>query len=586
MADIIKLDEYLEKHRYNIAKAVADALGMNSDDPSDVQYTLELFTSAMEGLPSVEQNRKELEIVAALNARNVDKVRELMQVRDVDTWEEQSFDGVDIIEGFNFKCEMKSESSRNGLMDWLEENNVEYLIDNDGNFAIKCPSRKQHYHVNRYVENLSNKWDRPSFGKNVDPTQTKKNLGNISRPALSDGINEDDNVIQGPWGNKPEEYKRQEPMTPEMSRKSRIARMDDRELFRHAFNALDTEIVSGESGGNIDVALDYITSGYEPEENKRLQGMRIALKNRYEEEYGKDFAAQRAWLKKTVGQDAIVNDEGMEEDAKDSLFKDDSYAESPFTDIDRDDEDDDNKKKNESIMEGKKKKKKKSKKKQERETKAKVDDELETARTGSDKISSELGQKHYQPQTMPDKKAIADKKKGREKVTVENDKIDEGLLGEMPTIGRMRELAGMKSEDCGITPDAGMTTIIVKPDPGTPKIEELPGVSEAKDLMAQAFDIYNTLPEESQGAFQTYMISNMMGTAIGLKESEELNKNSRMESMTRKQRLILSTKMNKLRTYAEQLLSEWKPITKDVDHLRLVVKLLDKLILKIGQGKV
>ncbi len=583
MVNIIKLDEYLEKHRYNIAKATADALGMNSENSDDVQYTLDLYNKATEGLESVEMNQLSLRLTDALKAQDAEEIRTLLQVRDVDTWEEHSFDGVDIIEGFNFRCEMKSESSRNGLMDWLEENSVEYLIDNDGNFAIKCPSRKQHYHVNRYVENLSNKWERPSFGKNIDPTTTKKNLGNISRPALSDGINEAD-VIQGPWGNEPREFERDPPMTPELSRKSRISYMTDEELFNHAYNALDTEIIHGSSGGNIDVALDYITSGYEPDQNKKLQGMRIALKNRYEEEFGRDFAAQRAWLKKTVGQDTIVRDESIEEDAKDSNFKDSTYSESPFTDVDRDEKDE--KKKNESIMEGNKNKKKKK----EKGIKAKVDDELETAKTGSDKVSSELSQGQYQPKTIPDKKKMANKKKGREKVTVESDKIEEGLLGDMPNLGRMRELAGLKNENCS-TPDGEMMTIVVKPDPGTPKIEELPGVSEAKDLMSKAFDIYNTLPEESQGVFQSYMIANMMGTAIGLKEGiDELNElerpDRRSEPLTRAERYSLANRLRQVRLFITKLVTNWRVRTKDVDDLEMVIILLNKLETKIGQGGV
>ena len=597
MANIIKLDEYLEKHRYSIVKAITDALGMNVEDPNDIQHTLDLYNEVTERLSSTtEQHQLEMDIVAALEAKDREAVKDLLQISDVDTWEGQTFDGVDIVEGFNYRCEMRSEASRNGLMDWLEENSLEYLIDNDGNFAIKCPSRKQHYHVNRYVESLLNKWDRPSFGKSVDPDIIRKGLGNISRPALSDGMYEG-NVVQGPWKKKdPRDhtYEPVDPMTPELTKKMTIIAMSDEELFDHAYRALETEMTLGQSGGNIDVALDYIVSGYESDQNKILQGMRNALKDRYEEEFGQEYGRQQAWKHGTVGKDTIVRDEGLEEDAKDNLFPDTTHSASPFTDID--DEDEEDKKKNESIMEGKKKKRKKTAKQREKEAKEKLDSEIEASKAAAEENpASALSQGQFQAKTIPDKKKKDDKEKARKKVTVEeNDKLDESVLGiltQMPTLGRIKELAGIPGKDCGITPDEGITTIIVKPDPGTPKIRDLPGVAEAKELITKAFDIYNTLPEDAQNIFKDYMISNMMGKTVGLKENiEELVELQRVDKpskpMTDDDRIHLSGKIKGVKDALIHLIDTWASKTTEVTKLEPIVVLLNNMENKVGHGLV
>ena len=595
MADIIKLDEYLEKHRHSMAKALTDALGMNAEDPNDVQYTLDMYNKASEQLiSSSERHQLEMDVAAALEAGDAEAIRNLLQIRDVDTWEGQTFDGVDIAEGFNYTCEMTSEAGRNGLMDWLEENSVEYLIDNDGNFAIKCPSRKQHYHVNRYVEHLSNKWDRPSFGKSVDPDTVRKGLGNISRPALSDHVNEGD-VIQGPW-DKPKDpcdyhYEPQEPSSPESELKRRVSGMSSEELFDHAYRALETEMTLGQSGGNIDVAIDYITSGYEPAQNKILQGMRINLKDRYEQEFGQEFGTQQAWKHGTVGTDAIVSDEDIGEDEKDSTFHDTSSSISPLTSVDRDEDgvEKKKKKKTESVMGGKKKKSKTAKQR-EKEAKERIDKMGPPGSGSAAAMADATKVKKSGPQTTKKGDKGYDKKRGREKVAVdENDKIEEGVIGSMPTLGRMRELAGIQSEDCGITPDEGMMTIIVKPDPGTPKIENLPGVAEAKELMTQAFDIYNSLPEDSQGDFKDYMISQMMGSTIGLRESvEELLELRRGDEpskpMTDDERVQLATKLREIQHALIHLIEDWKAKTMDVTKLEPVVLLLKKLTNRIGKG--
>lgn len=523
MADIIKLDEYLEKHKYNIVKAMADALGMDPNNEDDVQNALRLFNERYDSIPlEYDRHQFEMQVVQALEDEDAEKVRELLQVSDEDTWESEQFGGVDVTENYNFKCGMKSEAAKNSLMDWLEENSVEYLIDNAGNFAIKCPSRKVQYHIARQVEHLTNKWDKPSFGKTIDPDEIRKGLGDIRRPALADDVDET-NVVQGPWQKQtpkdPRDYEapEYEPATVP-SKADKAASMDDERLFFHVYNELTNDMIEGEYGGDIDKALDYLEIAYNEDENERIKLMRDKIKQHFIDEWGEGFGIQQAFKKKKVGHDAIVKNE----DAKDSLFKDTTTSMSPFSDVDDDDEDEDDDR-FESVTEAKKK----SAKARANAAKAKLDDPVAQAkaRAGYDP-SKLLGKDEFKPKktTLKNKKKEQNKKATRKKVSVD-EKLEEGVLGgltAMPTVGRIKELAGIKGGDCSMDDDTadvdGKTTITIVPDPGTPKIQDMPGANEANELLHKAFEIYDTLRPEDKQAVKNNLMNLMLKESISVEK--------------------------------------------------------------------
>lgn len=57
------------------------------------------------------------------------------------------------LEGFNYYTNV-SEDKTHSLVDWLEENGVDYLTDGKGKFHIKCEDRARAYHVGREVARL------------------------------------------------------------------------------------------------------------------------------------------------------------------------------------------------------------------------------------------------------------------------------------------------------------------------------------------------------------------------------------------------------------------------------------------------
>lgn len=57
------------------------------------------------------------------------------------------------LEGFNYYTNV-SEDKTHSLVDWLEENGVDYLTDGKGKFHIKCEDRACAYHVGREVARL------------------------------------------------------------------------------------------------------------------------------------------------------------------------------------------------------------------------------------------------------------------------------------------------------------------------------------------------------------------------------------------------------------------------------------------------
>lgn len=57
------------------------------------------------------------------------------------------------LEGFNYFTNVSEDKSHN-LVDWLEENGVDYLTDGRGKFHIKCEDRARAYHVGREISRL------------------------------------------------------------------------------------------------------------------------------------------------------------------------------------------------------------------------------------------------------------------------------------------------------------------------------------------------------------------------------------------------------------------------------------------------
>jgi len=201
-AKIIKLDEYLENARYKIITATVDALrdlGYNVG----VNEVKEIYANASQGLDSTQVHELELELIHALEAHDAEAVKNILSYRPQDQMAEV-FKDISVAEDYNFHKTLENEVARNNIMDWLEENGVKYLIDNDGNFAVQCSDRKTHYRVHRQFEHILNKWDNGPIGKNVDPTTPRKALADIAqiRP-LTDGLNEDDLVEAAQDGSMP-----------------------------------------------------------------------------------------------------------------------------------------------------------------------------------------------------------------------------------------------------------------------------------------------------------------------------------------------------------------------------------------------
>lgn len=187
VAKIIKLDDYLNEYismnQPNVIVGIVNALGVSEEIAHELysnltrQQEIDLVTTFMDEKLSDEQK-------IAVAHTIFDPITSTTEQSSV-------FDGIAIAEDFNYRCSILHEVGKNNFMDWLEENSIKYLIDNDGNFAIKCPDRKTHYRVGRHFEHVTNKWDRGSAGKNVDPIIKRNPLsvGDIKKP-LNNAITE------------------------------------------------------------------------------------------------------------------------------------------------------------------------------------------------------------------------------------------------------------------------------------------------------------------------------------------------------------------------------------------------------------
>ena len=190
-AKIIHLSEYLEKYHHDILKATVHALGMDTENPEHMDKVNDMMVAAAS---KKFRNMIELEtqLIDALKKHDNQAVKQLLDIQEFD---EHTFDGVDIAENYDFHCSVINPIARDNIMDWLEENKLDYLIDNEGRFAVKCPTRRIEYKVGRAFEHMMNKWDPGPTKKPVDPDPKRMGLGDIKRPSLIDGVQEEINEI-------------------------------------------------------------------------------------------------------------------------------------------------------------------------------------------------------------------------------------------------------------------------------------------------------------------------------------------------------------------------------------------------------
>lgn len=470
MSKIIKLDEYLEKIHNKLIIKIIECIGLDNDNVNFLKIN-KLYEKRIKDLSSPEEFKNNLSLI--LKENNKQELCDLLNVADEDLWEKDIFNGVDIAEGYNFKCSMTNEVAKNNFMDWLEESGYEYLIDNDGRFAVQCSDRKSQYTVQRTAEHLSSKWSRPDHGSIVDPLEKKSALKNISRPAMSDNASE-----------------KHEPTLA-----YRAKHVNEVELRKLAYGVLEGIMVTAKTGGDIDKAYDLVVDMFE-DQGERVSIFCNELKEEFVNTFGEEFGIRQAFKHKTVGEDAIIrNDDTISEDEKDSGFHDDTHSPSPFSDDTRDDEECD-----EDIQESRttRRKKRKDKKNQ-----AELSNKLNQARAKAGDIDPATMVSNTRPITFPDKKAVADKEKARGKVDMDESKqLDENLMGAitgLSPMNRMRQLAGLDMD--------GVTTVTIEP---TVDINIVQPVEEATQILCQAFEIYDTLDEECKNQFKAILINKMM----------------------------------------------------------------------------
>ena len=171
-----------------MARSVARVLGMNPDDDNNARIADQMIAHAVEKKFGGDTHELQTNLVAALEAEDDQAVKDLLTVEE---WTTETFNGVDIAEGYNFRYHVTNEVAKNRMMDWLEEQGYDYLIDLDGRFAVRCPDRKSEYRVSRQFEHTMNKWDRGPVRKAVDPDPIRKGLATLKKDnALVDGLDE------------------------------------------------------------------------------------------------------------------------------------------------------------------------------------------------------------------------------------------------------------------------------------------------------------------------------------------------------------------------------------------------------------
>lgn len=191
MTEFKKLDEYLKEYlessNYDIVSALSKALKI------DVNHSKRLYDNL--------DHDQELRLVVILDDSSLSKEDKSLQIRkifdDEDLWEDDTFNGLDLSEDYNYRCSLGEINCREKYMDWLEENQYNYLINTDGKFAIKCPTRESMYKARRMSDECRNKyWLKPDYGMNIDPVKRHPSLSMVSnKPTLRDHIGVDHDTM-------------------------------------------------------------------------------------------------------------------------------------------------------------------------------------------------------------------------------------------------------------------------------------------------------------------------------------------------------------------------------------------------------
>lgn len=473
-AKIIKLDEYLEEYRWSIARSVAHVMGLNPDDPNDVKKADQMMVHASEKKFAGDIHELQTNLVAALEVKDDEAVKGLLQVQE---WTEEAFNGVDIAEGYNFRCQMANEMAKNQFMDWLEESGVDYLIDNDGRFAIKCSDRKSHYHISRKVEHFSNKWDRGPVQKTVDPTARVKGLTDIPRSnGLYDNITEivGSHPVYSPGFGKGIETGIGPSMFP-ADKKKKHRYLDDgpRGKVREDSNLPD----SPDGVRAIMQRFDDLSNKVRMVPDPSVEYVWLVA----------DDGKQQAWI-------VYIKEEDAENvDYTEAVSK---YLDKPNQTVWED------------VTEGKKKKKTAKQREKEAREKLKDPEAQAKAASGQEDPAKKLQDPRYQHKVIQDKKKEASKKQGRKKVDVgESAQIEEGVLGmiDLPTVARMRELAGLKITQ---KPES-VTTVEIAPVENI-SCDEGSALDLAMSRLDDVFKVYDMLDCEQKEQFRLKLINLLM----------------------------------------------------------------------------
>ena len=154
-----------------------------------------------------------------------------------------------------------------------------------------------------------------------------------------------------------------------------------------------------------------------------------------------------------------------------------------------------------------------------------------------------------------------------------------------PTLARIKALAGLSS-----SPDSSMTTITTKPtcDPGTPQITEMPGVVEARELMAKAFGVYESMPLDQQEVFKKFMIDNLMGSTVreSITESDLMELKQDNKPLANKERIQVAKMLNKHWRSLVMDIDPWKDRAAELEKVELAILLLRKVANRVGLGLV
>lgn len=549
-AKIIKLDEYLEEYRWSIARSVAYVMGLNPDDPNDVKKADQMMAHAAEKKFAGDIHELQTNLVAALEVKDDEAIKGLLQVQE---WTDETFNGVDIAEGYNFRCQMANEVAKNQLMDWLEEAGVDYLIDNGGRFAIRCPDRRSHYHVSRKAEHFSNKWDRGPVQKTVDPAARVKGLTDIARDnGLYDNVTEivGSHPVYSPGFGKGIETGIGPSMFP----------ADKKKKHRYLDDPKDDKVREDTDLPDSPDGVQAIMQEFGGLSNK------VRMIPDPQVEYVwlvADDGKQQAWI-------VYIKDEDAEQvdDYAGTVSK---YFDKPGQTV------------WESISEGKKK----TAKQREKEAREKLEDPEEKAKaaSGQEDPAKKLRDPQYQHKVIPDKKKEASKKKARKKVDIsESAQIEEGILGmiNLPTVARMKELAGLKV----IQKPESVTTVEIAP------VENVSCEGGALDLamsrLDDVFKVYDMLDREQKEQFRLALINLLMKGRGHLRESDELLKELEVTEptgqLTSKDREQIAQMLRKYWRSMAVDVDNWKHKTTKLAPLEQVILLLRKLERRIGQG--